>query len=551
MSLEDRASRRERMYPITWLQFFRLGAVIFAMSVMLLRGFRQGLLDKFFWRPYLLLLFVALLCLVYIFISMRVRYVRPLADFQIWIDLIWVSCLIYLTGGVESNFVILYFGVIFAASLILTARSGLLITSFVVTFLAGITLVYFLSHHYKFPLPLVVRGKVLGTLRYEDYRDLLTFLLGQSAAFYAVFGLSSSLASRLKRVRIVTAGILQNMTDGVLAIDQTGQVVFLNSRAQEILGISSNWPGRRYQDLLKSERHKMVREALAREDYGRVEMEVEIPGEGKVPVALHTSLIFDDQGQRRGLIALFMDLSERRRREEAEERAERMALLAQMSASIAHELRNPLGVIRGSVQTLASGSAFVESDKDLVDLVVKESDRIDNLITDFLSFARMKPGILHRMDLAELLSEVGGFLKAHEKGGADRIHLEVQEPLFCRGSAQQLKQAFINLGVNALEAMDGKGSLEIRAKYAPWPDTVSGKADKAVQVDFVDEGPGLKHDMEDKVFEPFFTTKAKGTGLGLAIVKRIIGAHEGEVLAQNLPSGGAKFSVYLPAMENR
>jgi len=184
-------------------------------------------------------------------------------------------------------------------------------------------------------------------------------------------------------------------------------------------------------------------------------------------------------------------------------------------------------------------------------LVVKESDRIDNLITDFLSFARMKPGILHRMDLAELLSEVGGFLKAHEKGGADRINLEVQEPLFCRGSAQQLKQAFINLGVNALEAMDGKGSLEIRAKYAPWPDTVSGKADKAVQVDFVDEGPGLKHDMEDKVFEPVFTTKAKGTGLGLAIVKRIIGAHEGEVLAHTLPSGGAKFSVSLPAMENR
>ena len=551
MPVEDRASRRERMYPLIWLQFFRLGAVIFAMSVMLLRGFRQGVLAEFFWRPYLLLLFVGFLCLVYLFIYLRVKFARPFADFQIWIDLIWVSFLVYLTGGVESNFVILYFGVILAASLILTARSGLLITSFVVTFLAGTTLVHFLSHHYKFPLPLVVRGKVLGTLRYEDYRDLLTFLLGQSAAFYAVFGLSSSLARRLKGVRIVTGGILQHMTDGVLAIDHTGQVVFLNPRAQEILGISRDWHGARYQNLLKSERHKMVREALAGENYGRVEMEVEIPGEGKVPVALHTSLIFDDRGQKCGLIALFMDLSERRRREESERRTERMALLAQMSASIAHELRNPLGVIRGSVQTLASSSAFAESDKDLVDLVVKESDHIDSIITNFLTFARLERGIFHRMDLAELLSEVGSFLKAHEKGGPDRIHLEVPEPLFCRGSAQQLKQAFVNLGVNALEAMNGKGSLEIRAKYAPWPDILAGKGDKVVQVDFIDEGPGLKAGMEDKIFEPFFTTKTKGTGLGLAIVKRIIAVHEGEVLARSLPSGGAKFSVYLPGVESR
>jgi len=547
LTVEDRASRRERVYPLIWLQVFRLGAVIFAMAAIMLRGFRQGTLAKFFWRPYLLLICVALLCLIYIFISLRVRYARPFADVQIWIDLVWVSCLVYLTGGVESNFVILYFGVILAASLILTAGSGLLITSFVVTFMAGTTLAHFLSDHYKFPLPLVVESERLGTLRYENYRDLLTFLLGQSAAFYAVFGLSSSLALRLKRVRIVTGGILQHMTDGVLAIEQTGRVVFLNPRAQEILGISIDWPGKPYQNLLKSERHKTIKETLARGSSGRVEMEVEIPGEGKVPLALHTSLIYDDQGQRRGLIALFIDLSERRRREEAEERAERMALLAQMSASIAHELRNPLGVIRGSVQTLASGSALAESDKDLVDLAVKESDRIDNIISDFLSFAGLERGIFHPVDLAELLREVAHFLKAHEKGGSDRINLEIREPLFCRGSAQQLRQAFINLGVNALEAMGKTGSLEIKAQYSQRPDILRGKGDKSIQVDFIDEGPGLKVGMEDKVFEPFYTTKTKGVGLGLAIVKRIISSHEGEVLAQNLPSGGAKFSVYLPA----
>ncbi len=241
--------------------------------------------------------------------------------------------------------------------------------------------------------------------------------------------------------------------------------------------------------------------------------------------------------------------------EEAIEQAQRMELVGQMSASIAHEIRNPLASIRGSAQELAKSGHLSQESGRLMEVVVRESDRINGVISEFLQFAGTREPTLRRCNLTDALTDTCLLLERRYPEAGHRIVMDLEEPVFAMGDAEQLKQVFLNLGLNALESMQKKGGvLRVWAMYREvrprWTNPgVTESLFRRACVTFEDEGEGFDATNVEQLFVPFYTTKTRGTGLGLAVTRRIVEAHNGTIEVQSRPGSGSCFTVCLDTCE--
>jgi two-component system sensor histidine kinase PilS (NtrC family) len=243
---------------------------------------------------------------------------------------------------------------------------------------------------------------------------------------------------------------------------------------------------------------------------------------------------------KRGVIAVFKDLTEVREMEERMRKADRLAAIGELSAGIAHEIRNPLASISGSIEMLYNELELAGDDKRLMQLVMRESDRLNRIINDFLEFARLRPPTRRAVSVSKCLVEVVTLLRNNPavKNGVETEIRSASDDVVVEFDEEQMKQVMLNLAINACEAMHGSGKLVIETKR-----TADGRA----KVVFQDEGCGIGDEARAHLFEPFFTTKEGGTGLGLAIANKIVEAHGGRIEARNRSGGGAEFSVVLPA----
>lgn len=225
--------------------------------------------------------------------------------------------------------------------------------------------------------------------------------------------------------------------------------------------------------------------------------------------------------------------------EEQLRRADRLSALGELAAGMAHEVRNPLASIRGTVEIIQDGIAPDDPRHEFATILVRETDRLNRVVQDFLDFAKPSPADLTRLDLNRLIDDIFKLVAFQaEKAG---VRLD-----FCAGSlpqvlgdAEKLKQVFLNLALNALQAMPGGGSLQVN----------SSLADDRVLVSFRDTGAGIAEAELEKIFEPFFTTRRNGTGLGLAITCRIVRSHGGSIEVESRPGEGSEFRVYLPGVQ--
>jgi len=352
----------------------------------------------------------------------------------------------------------------------------------------------------------------------------------------------------LARVRVDNDLILRHLTTGVLTVDGVGRVAFVNPAAEQVLGLSAaTMHGRSLADALPERlaplRQVMARTLAERAPRSRVELPVRSASGVELPLGISTNPLVH-HGEVTGVVAVFQDLTEVREMERHARRNQTLAEVGALAAGIAHELRNGLKPISGSVEFLQRELKPEGESAVLMELIAVESNRLNRFITDLLNYSRERDLALEPIELGGHLDELCEEL-ARDARRPDAVTVRCErgpDDVLVHGDREQLRQVWLNLSNNAFEAMPSGGAMVVR-----WRD----EGGRRVVVEFQDSGPGIAPESLPHVGQPFFTTKTNGTGLGVAIAQRIVERHGG-VLSFECPHGhGTIARVSLPRVDVR
>ncbi len=494
----------------------------------------------------------------------HIRRGKGFAAVNIATDVAIVSALVHLSGAQDSPFVFLYVLVAVYAAL-LFGRVGALATAFAIGLAYGGVL---LAAH----LGLGAAPEPGAPLEPEVL--LISTWVIHAGAVMLVAALSSFLAAELQRTGEELArrtsdlrqlqGLYQrtveSLMSGLLTIDGEGRVTSFNAEAEKITGLSQAQAlGLEVEEVLPGIRATSIdraAEAVTSSD-SRARMPYRNRRGADYHLGVAAYVLRSDTGAPAGHVVIFQDLTRVVEMEAELRRSERLAAVGELSASIAHEIRNPLAAISGSVQILrarlGSGGGEAES-RRLMDIVLREIDRLNHLITDFLHFARPSPPVREQVRVAEAVADV---VEMFRSDGASRVEVrvEVEPELEACADRDQLRQALWNLVLNAAQAMPEGGPLEIRARaLGPSQGPASegrneaegGRKVRGVEICVGDRGPGIPADVRERIFDPFFTTRPEGSGLGLATVHRIVEGHGGSIRLEAREGGGTRVCLRLP-----
>jgi signal transduction histidine kinase len=246
--------------------------------------------------------------------------------------------------------------------------------------------------------------------------------------------------------------------------------------------------------------------------------------------------------------AIFTDISDSKRLQELHLRAERLEAVAALSASLAHEIRNPLASIRSAVEQLARSARADDDERFLAQLIVRESDRLSRLLSEFLDFSRVRATHFDPVDLHEVSVTASRLVREHPDAGGDAV-IEVEGGrTTVEGDEDLLHRVLVNLLLNAVQAASGKVKIKVEVGQALVSDLPPGCGiTNPVRLSVRDDGPGIPEEVRDRLFEPFVTGRPGGSGLGLAIVQRAVEAHRGLVLMETTRGSGTTFTIFFPA----
>jgi len=481
---------------------------------------------------------------------------RTLVWGTIAVDCAVLTCIMHFSGGSASPFATLFILPILLGGLWFETSGGLATAALA-------TAAYLAYNVLEFGGRVHPRGfsihESAGDPLLRGYLLMAVFVLagllsGSFAARVRRKGEELSRAeNELRRVRLNTDSIITNVSSGLVVTKMTGEIVTCNPAAERILGLrpGGGAAGRLIHDVIPH-MHPLVQELESAIATGtqrrRHELEVRRLDGSVLPLGISISFIRGEEGETRGAVAIFQDLTEVHRMREKVRSADKMAAIGELSTAIAHEIRAPLASICGSIDMLAQELELSGDNRRLMELVVKESDRLDRIITDFLEFARLRSPDFEPVDVERCLDEVLLLLR-HSTGIGRDAAVEVRSgaPHACvYADDEQIRQVFLNLIMNACEAMGPSGRLTIRIETVVKSLREGAGPETCVAVDFVNTGPAIPPEALPRIFEPFFTTKEGGTGLGLAIVARIVESHGGHVRAASVEGQGAVFTVILP-----
>jgi two-component system sensor histidine kinase PilS (NtrC family) len=482
-------------------------------------------------------LFVSVIVLWYVvaafFILLNALWgdTRLQARLQVLTDLLFVTAIIYATGGVDTSFNFLYPLVIIMASVLLTP-----VWTYTTAVLSALAFTTVLQLGYWGTIPSYGQS-------HPDSRSLHIVIVINWFAFIAVAYLAGRLSSRVRQIGVelrdksgelenlqaLHTNIIQSISAGLITTGVDGLVQVVNQSAIRFLERSEN-------ELIGASITSLFIDPLPIVSSAPVHAEVRMRtpgGRQKTFSVIGSPLIVPERGSV-GYIYAFDDLTEIRRLEREVRLRDRLSAVGRMAAGIAHEIRNPLTSIAGSVKMLSSMSALTDEQQTLASIVSRESERLNSIITDFLFYARDKKYELREVDLIPLLNDTLVLLQHRPEMNVTIERRFETESAVCMADGDKLKQVFWNLSDNACKAMRETGGTL----------TVTVREDRDVwRVNFSDNGPGMTGPQIEKIFEPFQTDFHGGTGLGMAIVYQIVQGHEGKIHVRSAPGRGTEFML--------
>ncbi len=347
--------------------------------------------------------------------------------------------------------------------------------------------------------------------------------------------------SRLRNLKNFNETLLDNINSGVISTDSDGLIVFMNGRAHEMLGevggvyfqfndLFANpfGSGGLFEHLALQEKKNMSIEGTLR-----------VPDGGTIPVRLNTTIVDIDEYHGKTVVAIFDDLTEQKTMEEELRRADRLRSLGELSAGVAHEIRNPLTGIATTAQVLKEKLENEPEKAEYITVILDEIKRLDDIIRNLLIFARPLVAEPAEYSIGKVLEDAITLMKekASERDVLLKLNVELEDDT-CLVDGDQMKQVALNLIMNGIEACDQGGEILINVREA-------GEREK-ILVEFSDTGEGIKSDTADKLYNPFFTTRPEGTGLGLSITRKIIENHGGHIRHESVQGEGTRFYVEFP-----
>jgi two-component system sensor histidine kinase PilS (NtrC family) len=525
--------------PDIWLRSLVVIRVV-VTTVLLGSGaiiyFENGLRNEAFFLV-LIVASVYLLSLLYLLLTpFFYRHTDLFKGMQIGLDLILASAAIYITGGKSSPFIFLYGLVIIYSGMVLTRTA-----SYIAAAASGVF--YLLMELYR--------------LSY-DSNDLyisLSGIWGEKGVVYTYFNLSGFLliailigyladrvritrkelgesAKNLQILRNLHENILQSLTSGVITLDLHGRIISINKTGLEILEIngedkvvgnslSSIMPGIGIEEPISKRREQML---------------YLTPNGRRLTLGFSSSVLRDEDGEMKGYIIIFQDLTEIKELEDRLRMSEKMALLGRLSAGLAHEIRNPLSAISGAVEVLGEEVKPTEDNLRLVRVVTQEVERLNLLVEDFLLLTTPIQSFTTPVDVGLIITEtVESFIRTVRRSGLE-IVMDVHKGLYVQADSYRLKQVIWNLLLNSMQAMPNGGRIVIESYLE----------DDNVAIKVSDNGCGIDQKIMHRIFEPFFTTKNLGTGLGLAIVQKVIEGYNGKIDVISSEGKGTTFVMTLP-----
>ncbi len=361
------------------------------------------------------------------------------------------------------------------------------------------------------------------------------------------------LASELKRVRLEADEILRNIRSGVITVDAQGRLAFLNLAAEHLLGLKgaehAGAPVLEDLERRAPELHLAVLAGIQRgRRVSRAEGLAQRADGRRVPIGLSTTTFARPGDPGISVTAIFTDISDLQQLQALHLRAERLEAVAALSASLAHEIRNPLASIRSSVEQLAASASDDPDDRILADLIVRESDRLSRLLNEFLDFARVRAGQFTEVDLTAAVRLAADLVREHSDTGPATEIVVTGDPVMVEADEDLLHRIATNLLLNAVQALNGPGRIDAIVDHPPLRELPRGaEFETPVRLRVVDDGPGIEPELQRRLFEPFVSGRPGGSGLGLAIVQRAVLAHRGLVLLDSAPGKGTTFTILLHA----
>ncbi|OGR01330.1 MAG: hypothetical protein A2505_02540 [Deltaproteobacteria bacterium RIFOXYD12_FULL_55_16] len=527
---------------IQWLLFFRVLFLSLMLGVSILI---QTKAPAIFLPPlHYLAYFIAGLYLFTILSALAIKLIQCYSLFgylQITLDTLLVTLLVFFTGGSQSVFTVVYFFPIVMGAFMLFRQGSLLFATLSTLLFGALLLVEYGGHASHF-VP-VYPGQL------NNFQMLLHYFTIYSLTFFLVAILSSMLSTRLQkaeaelfqtisdygRLSFLYKQIFDDINTGIITVDAERRITSVNRAAERITGYEANeLLGQKISQALPA-----LETAMLHDERGHL---VVIPRKNGeiIPVGYSCSRLNPADDNENGSVYTLQDLSQIKKMEAQVQQAEKMATIGEMAAGIAHELRNPLAAISGAAQLLNRENRNNSVNKRLFDIIIRESDRLDDTIHEFLLFSRPLNPVKEWFSLRILTQETMETLSQNPEWATDlTLTLDIPPTLECWADPQLIRQVLLNLTTNSANACRNMkdGRVALRARET---------AEAAIVLEIADNGPGIPDGIRGKIFEPFFTTRETGTGLGLAIVSQIVHSHGGEISLRDCQPQGTIFSVSLP-----